>query len=372
LPKPSTKRLYFIPILSKSLDVLETLQKSEEPMSLETVFQRTHISKTTVYRILKTLVHRGYLAQSPEGLYRVAARPRKVCFGLAQQSPRAAFCEAVRASLEDASKQAGVELLVFENRFEQPAAVQIAEELIRSRVDLVIEFLINPEVAPVIADRIARAGIPLIGVGATHPHSTYFGVDNFRAGMDAGTLLAEYAIEQWNYKVDSVLALDVEGNGTLIRSRATGAFQGILSRLPEIPGEKFVRLDGRGSREASRSVLIEFLQRHPKDRHILIAAATDASALGALDGARVLKREKHVALVGQECIPEALEEMKRENSPWVGSVSYEIATYGPRLIQLGLSLLRGAAVSPYNFVDHRVITAKALRSAELAAAAAPN
>ena len=53
MPKTSTKRLYFIPILSKALDVLEVLQKSERPMSLEAIYQRTHISKTTVYRILK-------------------------------------------------------------------------------------------------------------------------------------------------------------------------------------------------------------------------------------------------------------------------------------------------------------------------------
>jgi len=341
-------------------------------MSLEAVFQRTHISKTTVYRILKTLVHRGYLTQSEDGLYRLAARPRKVCFGIAQQCPKASFCEAVRTSLEDAARQAGVDLLVLENRFEGAAAVQVADELIRNRVDLVIEFLINPEVAPVIADRVAKAGIPLIGVGATHPHATYFGVDNFRAGMDAGTLLAEYAIEHWNHKVDWVLGLDNESAGNLVRSRTTGAFHGILNRLPEVPGEKFARLDGRGTREASRSVVSEFLKAHPRDRHILVAAATDASGLGALDAARDLKREKNLAIVGQDCTPEAIEEMNRENSPWVGSVSHETVTYGQRLIQLGLSILRGAPVSPYNYVDHKLVMARALRNAEPAAAADPN
>jgi ribose transport system substrate-binding protein len=361
LPKTSTKRLYFIPILSKSLDVLEVLQKSERPMSLEAIYQRTHISKTTVYRILKTFVHRGYLAQSQEGLYRLAARPRKVRFGFGKQSGEMPFSEAVTASLRDAATQAGVDLLVLDNRYDGTTAVQVAEEFVKDRVDLVIEFQIDQEVAPIIADKIAVAGIPLIAVDIPHPHATYFGVDNYRVGVEAGGLLAEYVVERWTGKVDWVLGLDIENAGPLVQSRITGVFQGIRNQISDLPVEKFVRVDGRGMRDPSFRLIAEFLKRHPKDRHILIAAATDSSALGALEAVREQKREKHVAIAGQDCIPEAMEEMKRGDTPWIGSVSHEAGTYGPRLIQLGLSILRGLTVPPYNYVDHKLVTAKMLR-----------
>ncbi|HEY1499904.1 MAG TPA: substrate-binding domain-containing protein [Acidobacteriaceae bacterium] len=361
MPKTSTKRLYFIPILSKSLDVLEVLQKSERPMSLEAIYQRTHISKTTVYRILKTFVHRGYLAQSQEGLYRLAARPRKVRFGFGKQSGEMPFSEAVTASLRDAATQAGVDLLVLDNRYDGTTAVQVAEEFVKDRVDLVIEFQIDQEVAPIIADKIAVAGIPLIAVDIPHPHATYFGVDNYRVGVEAGGLLAEYVVERWTGKVDWVLGLDIENAGPLVQSRITGVFQGIRNQISDLPVEKFVRVDGRGMRDPSFRLIAEFLKRHPKDRHILIAAATDSSALGALEAVREQKREKHVAIAGQDCIPEAMEEMKRGDTPWIGSVSHEAGTYGPRLIQLGLSILRGLTVPPYNYVDHKLVTAKMLR-----------
>ena len=363
MPKSSTKRLYFIPILSKALDVLEVLQKSERPLSLEAIYQRTHISKTTVYRILKTFVHRGYLAQSQDGLYRLAARPRKVRFGFGMQSGEMPFSQAVTESLRDAATQAGVDLFVLDNRYDGATAVQVAEEFVRSRVDLVIEFQIDQEVAPIIADKIAVAGIPLIAVDIPHPHATYFGVDNYRVGVEAGTLLAEHVVEKWSGKLDWVLGLDIENAGPLVQSRITGVFQGIRSRLPDIPIEKFVRVDGRGMRESSLRAIADFLKRHPRDRNILIAAATDSSALGALEAVRQQKREKHVAIVGQDCIPEAIEEMRRSDTPWIGSVSHEAGTYGPRLIQLGLSILRGLTVAPYNYVDHKLVTAKMLRDA---------
>ena len=75
MSKTKIKRLYLIPILSKSLDVIELLEQANAPVSLEDVYQQTRISKTSVYRILKTLVHRGYVApQAPAFRFRRSKR----------------------------------------------------------------------------------------------------------------------------------------------------------------------------------------------------------------------------------------------------------------------------------------------------------
>ena len=130
--------------------------------------------------------------------------------------------------------------------------------------------------------------------------------------------------------------------------------------IPDLPVESFVRIDGRGMRDRSKKLISDFLQRHPKDKHILIAAATDSSALGAVDAVREQKRERHVAIVGQDCIAEAIEEMRKDKSPLIGSVSHETSSYGPSLIHLGLSLLRGQTVPPYNYVEHKMVTRESL------------
>src|SRR5437016_1390186 len=302
-------RLYVIPVLSKALDVLELMQKENTPRTLEEIYQRTNISKTTVYRILKTLVHRGYLAHSENGLYRLVARPRKVRFGFGGESSEMPFSEGVRESLQAAANSAGVDLLVLDNHYDAQTAVRNAEEFVQQQVDLVIEFQIDQRIAPAIADKISAAGIPLIAVDIPHPHATFFGVDNYRVGFEAGQYLAHFAKSHWGGKVRWALGLDIDEAGPLVRSRVTGAFEAIRSRLPEIPPEFLVRMDARGLRDKSCQLVLDFLRRHPKDRGILIAAATDTSALGAVQAVRELKREKYVAIVGQDCIPEALEEI---------------------------------------------------------------
>jgi ribose transport system substrate-binding protein len=359
----TTKRLYLIPILSKALDILELLQAEKSPMVLEAVYQRTRFSKTSVYRILQTLVHRGYVAKTSDGLYRLVSLPTKMRFGFGSQSAEMPFSEAVTSSLRAAAAASGVELKVLDNKYDAATALKNAEEFISAQVDLVVEFQIDRRVAPVIADKIAAAGIPLIAIDIPHPHATFFGVDNYRVGFNAGELLAEHAIKQWKGKVNWILGLDLEEAGTLVQSRVTGAFDGVRSKLPDLPVESFVRIDGRGMRDKSYRVILDFLTRHPKDKNILIAAATDTSALGALEAVKEAKREKQVAIVGQDCIPEVMDQIRSGDSPIIGSVSHEAHDYGPRIIEIGLSLLRGRTVQPYNYIQHKLITPKSLKTA---------
>jgi ribose transport system substrate-binding protein len=352
----TSKRLYLIPVLSKSLDILELLQAENKPMSLEVIHRRTRISKTTVYRVLKTLVHRGYLAQSPDGMYRHVMRPKKLRFGFGGQSADMPFSEEVTRSLRDAAAASGVDLVELDNRYDAATAVQNAEEFIRSKVDIIIEFNVEQSVAAIIGDKVASANIPLIAIDIPHPNATYFGIDNYRAGVEVGEMLVRHAQTEWGGKIDRVIGLDLREAGLLVQGRISGAFEAVRSALPNLPESTFLRLDGRGLRDTSAKLIEDYLQKNPKDRHVLIAAATDTSALGAVDAARKSKRQRHIAVVGQDCISEALEEMTSPASPLIASVSHETSAYGPNLMQLGLSLLKGQIVPPYNYVSHRLVT----------------
>jgi ribose transport system substrate-binding protein len=360
MAKAKIKRLYLIPILSKALDVIELLEQHHAPLALEDVYQKTHISKTSVYRILKTLVHRGYLAQTQNGLYRLVSRPRRLCFGLAVQSAELPFSVAVAQSVTAAAAASGVELVILDNRFDPDIAVQNAEELVAKHVDLVLEFQVEEAVAPRIAHILRRAEIPLVAIDVPHPNSTYFGVDNFEAGYEAGVLLAEHALVKWKGRVDQAIGVGFKEAGSFVESRITGAFDGIRERLPELTADQFVQIEGRGMREASRKAMESVLRGHLAGERVLVAAATDSSALGVLDAARALGCEQDLAIAGQDCIPEALEEMKSGKSALIGSISHAVETYGPRLIQLGIALLRGNSVPPYNYVRHRAVTPETL------------
>jgi ribose transport system substrate-binding protein len=356
-----SRRTYLIPILSKTLDVLEMLEEQKRPMTLEEIHKRTNISKTTVFRILRTLVHRGYVSRPEDGRYRLVSRPKKLRFGFGGQSGQLPFSIAVAESLKSATSAAGIDLLILDNQYDGEIARKNADRFVEERVDLVIEFQTDRYVAPIIANTLAAAGIPLIAVDTPHPNAVYFGVDNYRAGLDAGDLLGEIALKRYKGEVDFVIGLDVFKAGSMVQSRITGAFEGIRERLDSIPQEKFIRFDGGGLRDESYELMRDFLKKNPA-RRILVAAHNDTGALGAIEAARELGRDQHFCIVSHDCIEEAMVEMARKGSPLVASISHEVASYGPALVQIGLSVLKGENVPPYNYVEHKVIKGPSYRA----------
>ena len=52
--------------------------------------------------------------------------------------------------------------------------------------------------------------------------------------------------------------------------------------------------------------------------------------------------------------------MRKASSAMIGTVSHEGGSYGPNLIHLGLALLRGQTVAPYNYVAHKMVTPQSL------------
>ena len=97
------------------------------------------------------------------------------------------------ASLQRAAERENVELIIVDNRYQPKVALRNAEHLVRERVDLVIEFQTDEAIAPAIASKYLEAGIPLIAIDVPHPGATYFGANNYQAGLLAGRYLGHWA-----------------------------------------------------------------------------------------------------------------------------------------------------------------------------------
>lgn len=231
------------------------------------------------------------------------------------------------------------------------------------RVDLVLEFQVEEAVAPRVSHIFKKADIPLVAIDVPHPNATYFGADNFEVGYEAGALLAQHALRYWKGKADRVLGIGFSEAGSFVQSRISGAFDCIRERLPGLAAAQFLQIDGRGMREASRKAMLKLLSSSNSQERTLVAAATDSSALGVLDAIRETGNEENFAIVGQDCIPEVLDELRKGAGAIIGSISHEAESYGPRLIQLGIAILRGYTVPPYNYAHHRAVTAESLKAA---------
>ena len=303
---------YLVKSLLHAATILQAFQSPGELLRLRDVVERTGFGKVMCFRLLHTLHHCGLVEKIDERHYRLMAviRPRRrFRIGYASQGQDSSFPREVHASLVRAAERERLELIVVDNRYLPKVALRNAQHLIKENVDLVIEFQTDEAVAPAIASKYLEAGIPLIAIDIPHPGATYFGANNYQAGLLGGRYLGQYAHACWNGQVDEVLILELARAGALVGARSKGIVAGLKETLHLGDAVRVISLDGDGQFKASFEKVRRYI-RMSKARHVLVGAANDPSALGAVRAFQETGRDATCAVVGQNAEPDARKELR--------------------------------------------------------------
>jgi ribose transport system substrate-binding protein len=318
---------------------------------------RTGLPKTTTFRLLRTLIHGGLIERVGSGIYRnsfgpVTARPFRIGFATQGETE---FSREVTRSVEAVAAREHIHLISLDNRYSARAALRNADLLIREGVDLVLEFQTYERVAPVIASKFLAANTPVIAIEVPHPGATYFGADNYKAGQMGGRALGRWARENWNGKVDQLVLIELPIAGSLLELRLAGLVDGLRADMPGILETPIVRLNGRGSFEQVLDVVRKYLRRRGACR-TLVGTVNDISALAALRAFEEAGALQQCAVMGQNALREARDELRRPGTRLIGSVAYFPERYGEELIPLALSMLQQKPVPSAVFVKHQLLT----------------
>jgi ribose transport system substrate-binding protein len=337
---------------------LKCFKQGQPGLSLRDIVSRTELSRTTAFRLLATLVEEGMLVKPAKNLYRPTSqqwRRKQFRVGYASQSEEFSFSRLVSESIRSAAFEAGIELLELSNRYSSTVAIRNAENFVREGVDLVVEFQTNEDSAATVAAKLIEAGIPIIAIEIPHPGASFFGANNYRAGVMAGHALAKAAVQHWGGQVDDVILLELAKAGPLPRSRLTGILAGLRELLPKIPDQKVRFVNGNGRFETSMEATRRHLL-HNKSSHVLVGALNDPNCLGALQAFEEAGRAKNCLAVSQNATIEARREMRRPGTRMVGSVAYFPERYGEAIIALALDKLEGKEIPSATFTRHQLIT----------------
>jgi ribose transport system substrate-binding protein len=351
-------KTYTCQAISRACDVIEAFQDNGGQLRLNDIAERTGLHVSTVFRILHTLEQRGLVIRTGDKQYRLGFRPprhKKSRIGFAAQSQEFAFSRAVAESVVEAARRAEIDLLVLDNHYSAKAALRNADIFARERVELVMEFQTDEHVAPIISAKLMEANIPIIAVEIPHPGATYFGADNYSAGMLGGRLLGRWAKQHWTEPVEEVLLIELSMAGSLPRARLTGTLAGIRDVLPSLDDSRVFWLDGKGQFGPSLEVVRKRL-RKSRARRVLIGAINDPSALGVLRAFEEAGRAETCIVMGQNASLEARTELRNPTTRLLGSVAYFPERYGETLVPLALDILAGKAVPPAVFVKHQMVT----------------
>jgi ribose transport system substrate-binding protein len=348
-------------MLSKALDVLETFASHRDELTLEQIISRTRISHASAFRIVQTLVYRGYLSRVEPKRYRLSWQRRKLRIGYAGISEEVPFSAALTRSLTAAAAEAGLELIIRDNQGDPQVAVEAARELVNNDIDFALEFQRYEKVSPVLANIFAEANIRTIAIHIPQPGAVYFGADNYKAGQTAGEALGRFAAAHWNSRYDAIALLDVAEGGQALHSRMLGVLHGIQKVAGEIEPDRVHWLNGGGRQETSRRAIVSFLKRHPAIRRLLVSAVSDHSAMGAVQALKASRLRYSSVVVGHDGDPEAIREIAEGDSPYLGTVAFFPERYGMALVELLFRMQRGEAVETAHYVKHALVDRESSR-----------
>lgn len=354
----SARDPYLVKSVVHSSRILSAFRTAGEALPLREIASRSGLPKTMAFRLLYTLEKCGMIEKRGVNLYQSSFRPLKqrLCrLGYAAQGTDYQFSREVSASLERAAQAEGIELISLDNRYSPKIAQRNADLLVREKVDLAIEFQTDETVAPIVASKYRDAGIPMIAIDIPHPGATYYGANNYEAGLIGGRYLGRWVREHWDSELDEIILLELPRAGNLPQMRLTGMLVGINLVLPAAKNCRVTHLNGDGDMGPSFEVVRRYI-RGARPRRVVVGAINDISAIGALRAFEEAGRGEICAVMGQNASPEGRAELREPNTRLVGSVAFFPERYGADLVRVSLDILNKRTVPPAVFVEHKLVT----------------
>ena len=357
-PKPTGRDPYLVKSVVHSSQLLAAFRTSGEALPLREISSRSGLPKSMAFRLIYTLERCGMIEKVGDNLYRSHIRPFKqkpFRVGYAAQGTDYQFSREVSAGLQRAAVTHGVDLICVDNKYNPKIAQRNAEVLVREKVDLVIEFQTDEHVAAAVAAKYREADIPLIALEVPHPGATYFGANNYEAGLIGGRHLGRWAKQDLARRrgrdhLDRARACRQPAENAAHRNAGRDAgdlrtarrlprhlhgwrwqTQRELRRRPQAPAIEPRAADTRRRRQRSqRAWRLTGVPRRPPQRWL----------------------RRH----GSERRPRRTRRTAGAGTRLIGSVAYFPEKYGGEILALALDILHRRPVPPAVFVKHQLVT----------------
>jgi ribose transport system substrate-binding protein len=271
--------------------------------------------------------------------------------------------EDVRTSFVLGARGLPIDLVLYDNARERAKSIANAEDAVRRKVDLYIQYCDDQAANEEVARRLAAARIPVLAVNAPVGNAPLYAADNHEAGRLAGDALGKFAQTTWRGRLLAAAILGaVKDPSKAIQARIAGITGGLHKILPDVAP---VQLDSGGNFLDAQAQLRRFLAKE-SGAMALVATLDDTTALAAKLAAETAGRVPDTVIVSQGCDPSVhggasankVIDPNNRNSIVLGSVAYFLDRYGSEILPLVLKMLRGEHVPPRSFTGHVLVTAR--------------
>ena len=302
---------------------------------------------------------------------RAVAQERRVTIGFANltNDPGARLeglgfsGEEVRLSLVLGARGLPIDLVLYDNARERAKAIANADDAVRRKLDLYIQYCDDPATNDEVSRRLGAVRIPVLAVNSPVGNAPLYAPDNRAAGQIAGEALGKFALTTWPGRVvAAAVAGAVKDPAAAIQARVAGITEGLRRPLPNVVP---LQLDSGDNFLEAQAQLRRFITKE-SGAQILVATLDDTTALAAKLAVETVGRVPDTVIVSQGCDTSVrggassnkVIHPNNRNSVVLGSVAYFLDRYGNDVLPLALKMMNGEQLPPRTFTSHVLVTAR--------------
>jgi ABC-type sugar transport system, periplasmic component len=250
----------------------------------------------------------------------------------------------VRDSIIDACNYYGVEYMIFDNKQDANQAMTNCDTAIQADVDYYLNFNQDESINAAIAAKLEAAGIPMISIQtkARVGIDPEYHIDNRKFGTIGGELLVKEFKERWPNEQPKLFVAGHPESGVNFIQRAEGCKEAVIAAMPDV---EITEISTDGDPEVTRQRTADFLTANPEGK-IMMWCHIDQNTMGMLAAVRAAGREEDVIITSCGANPVVFEELKKENSPILGTVAQFSERFGWDLLPMVIKELNDGTKPP--------------------------
>jgi ribose transport system substrate-binding protein len=269
------------------------------------------------------------------------AQTKKYMFAYAGAADKIPFVAAVGQSVQAAAQQRGIELVYMDNEADAAHAVQNARNVASRKPDLFIEYNLVADSNGQVASICAEANVPIVAVQYPCGSAPLFVIKNRDCGFASAKAIAEAAKAKWGpSNVNKAIVVNFSEGGAQQLERSEGAKAAISAILPKT---QIVDVSDKNDTAVARQLVADALTTAPNQK-LIIWVHVDSFALAALSAVRGAGRENDVLIASIGGDRSVFPELRKSDSPYVGTLGLSPEDWGAQLCDLGLRVVRGQKV----------------------------
>ena len=272
------------------------------------------------------------------------------------------FPDAVEKGFREQALLAGFaeeDIFILDNRRDAIVALENADIMLAKSPDVFIEFQIDAKANNIISRKFREAGIPMIAIDIPVPGAPFIGVENWAVSTMNGEAAIKLVEEKWGGidAVDKIFIFQDPQAGEVVMLRTEGFAQAFRDKYGEEVEEKIVyEPSGTGTADVAAAAALNLLAAYPDAEKVVFTCLNTPATTGIISAFETAGRYNsdniiHFANGGDAPAIELLRSGKIN-----GCIGFFPELYGKKMIPVALTLLDGALVPPFVYVNLNLIT----------------